>query len=108
MEINAFNEEHGNCPAWDKYSNNSNTKGDWLKALGKGKRLFSFKARTGKKAEENAIKKLKNGINILSVENQGSEKQHRYDSDSSNTPVAPKSNHGAVRTKSRPLPAFKI
>jgi hypothetical protein len=56
MEIDAFHEEHGNRTAWEDCSDNSNTEGEWIKASGKGKRFFSFKARTGKKTEENAIK----------------------------------------------------
>eukprot|EP00957_Ditylum_brightwellii_P047125 3578600-Ditylum_brightwellii.AAC.1 len=54
-----------------------------------------------KKAEENAIKKLKDGINILSVEKQGSNKQNRYGSNSSNTQVAPKPNHRAMAKRKK-------
>eukprot|EP00957_Ditylum_brightwellii_P184004 14016115-Ditylum_brightwellii.AAC.1 len=97
MEIDAFHEEHGNRTAWEDYSNNSNTEGEWLKASSKSKRLFSFKARTRKKAEENAIKKLKNGIDILSIENQGRNKQYRYGSDRNNNAMVPKPNNGTER-----------
>eukprot|EP00957_Ditylum_brightwellii_P123516 9417693-Ditylum_brightwellii.AAC.1 len=33
MEIDAFHEDYGKQTAWDKYSNNSDNKGDWIKAL---------------------------------------------------------------------------
>eukprot|EP00957_Ditylum_brightwellii_P125885 9596097-Ditylum_brightwellii.AAC.1 len=68
MEIDALHEENGNPTAWEDYSDNSDNKGEWIKASSKGKRLLSFKPRTKKKEVENAIKKLKNGINTLSVE----------------------------------------
>eukprot|EP00957_Ditylum_brightwellii_P179052 13639183-Ditylum_brightwellii.AAC.1 len=89
MEFDPFHEEHRKRTGWDEYSDNSNNEGDWIKVSGKRKRLFSFKVRNRKKAEENAIKKLKNGINTLSVEKQGSDKQNRYGSGSSNTQAVP-------------------
>eukprot|EP00957_Ditylum_brightwellii_P125889 9596533-Ditylum_brightwellii.AAC.1 len=67
MEFDVFHEELGNRTAWEDYSNNSDTKGEWIKASSKGKRTLSSKIRTENKDEENAIKKLKNGINTLSV-----------------------------------------
>eukprot|EP00957_Ditylum_brightwellii_P177183 13497231-Ditylum_brightwellii.AAC.1 len=101
MEIDAFHEEHGNRTVWDKYSDNSNNKGDWIKALSRGKCLFSFKVRTEKKAEENAVKKLKNEINILSVEKQGSDKQNCYGRDSSNTQAVLKPNHDTMANNNK-------
>eukprot|EP00957_Ditylum_brightwellii_P163422 12442182-Ditylum_brightwellii.AAC.1 len=67
MEFDAFHEELGNRTVWEDYSDNSNTEGEWIKASSKGKGTLSSKLRTKNKDKENAIKKLKNGINTLSV-----------------------------------------
>eukprot|EP00957_Ditylum_brightwellii_P150391 11452422-Ditylum_brightwellii.AAC.1 len=63
MEFDPFHEEHANRPAWEDYSDNSDNDGEWIKATNKGKGTLSSKFRTEHKEEENAIKKLKNGIN---------------------------------------------
>eukprot|EP00957_Ditylum_brightwellii_P033272 2520926-Ditylum_brightwellii.AAC.1 len=78
MEMDALHEDYGKRTMWDKISNNSNNKGDWIKATGKGKCLFSFKVRT-EKAEENSIKKME-----------------RYGTDSEDTQTTSTLNHRAT------------
>eukprot|EP00957_Ditylum_brightwellii_P018878 1419507-Ditylum_brightwellii.AAC.1 len=99
MEFDAFHEEHGNRTAWEDYSNNSNNKGEWIKASSKGKRLLSSKLRTKNKEEENAIKKLKTSINTLSVEVQGKNSNLSKGSASSNNVMAIKTNKSARAAK---------
>eukprot|EP00957_Ditylum_brightwellii_P063367 4810143-Ditylum_brightwellii.AAC.1 len=84
MEIDAFHEDHGNRTAWEDYSDNSKSEGEWIKAWSKRKGLLSFKPSTEKKEEENAIKKLKNGINTLSMEIQGRNLKFSHGNNSSN------------------------
>eukprot|EP00957_Ditylum_brightwellii_P097632 7435372-Ditylum_brightwellii.AAC.1 len=45
MEIDMFHEDNGKRTAWDKYSDNSNNEGDWIKVSG-GRTLMPHRART--------------------------------------------------------------
>eukprot|EP00957_Ditylum_brightwellii_P132011 10065675-Ditylum_brightwellii.AAC.1 len=99
MEFDAFHEELGNRTAWEDYINNSDTEGKWIKVLSMGKCTLSSKLRTENKDEENAIKNLKNVINMLSVEFQGKNLNLSKGSDSSDSVVATKTNESAQAQK---------